>query len=330
MNNFGIPNTFVIVTDGKLKCTLCPHLTEDLKAMREHLSTHPVYRCQHCTFATYEKYNFEHHLTAHDKTNVHQLKNQFCSSGENNSPCKETPITTTSKIFIIKSPKKHYSSLSDLKSFKSFTRHRYSRQNRHHDQLSSKTKPAEKQSFRDHACLNNCAQKDTQNVWRHKDEYLHTQVDSLHGKECSETDPDADSQRPFAPVMQGAGNQASTFSVDSKGTSVPSMIEPKSVEQGNKNETVEGNGRLGSSSSWNVLGTSPGNTFSVPASPLQSLHHCRYCDSYYADATMYTIHMGCHSLEHPFKCNICGHQCADKYDFTCHFIQGPHRKTDPN
>lgn len=58
----------------------------------------------------------------------------------------------------------------------------------------------------------------------------------------------------------------------------------------------------------------------------QLLYKCHYCEVQFLDNILYTIHMGCHSYEHPFKCNICGHSCVDKYDFACHFARGQHKK----
>lgn len=58
----------------------------------------------------------------------------------------------------------------------------------------------------------------------------------------------------------------------------------------------------------------------------QLLYKCQHCDFQFLDNILYTIHMGCHSYEHPFKCNICGHECFDKYDFACHFARGQHKQ----
>lgn len=58
----------------------------------------------------------------------------------------------------------------------------------------------------------------------------------------------------------------------------------------------------------------------------QLLYKCQYCEVQFVDNILYTIHMGCHTYEHPFKCNICGHVCVDKYDFACHFARGQHKQ----
>lgn len=61
----------------------------------------------------------------------------------------------------------------------------------------------------------------------------------------------------------------------------------------------------------------------------QLIYKCQHCHVQFLDNILYTIHMGCHSYEHPFKCNICGHMCFDKYDFACHFARGQHKQNWP-
>ncbi|XP_054625103.1 zinc finger protein Pegasus-like [Dunckerocampus dactyliophorus] len=71
---------------------------------------------------------------------------------------------------------------------------------------------------------------------------------------------------------------------------------------------------------------------SRPGTPLavtpecEDPQRCPHCDIHFPDNVLYTIHMGCHLYEHPFRCNVCGHTCTDKYDFACHFAQGQHKK----
>lgn len=73
---------------------------------------------------------------------------------------------------------------------------------------------------------------------------------------------------------------------------------------------------------------------SQPSTPTPALvtldqqlsYKCQHCDIHFLDNILYTIHMGCHGYEHPFRCNICGHMCTDKYDFACHFARGQHKK----
>ncbi|XP_077481468.1 zinc finger protein Pegasus-like isoform X2 [Stigmatopora argus] len=75
-------------------------------------------------------------------------------------------------------------------------------------------------------------------------------------------------------------------------------------------------------------GSRPGTPRAAAATAPESdgPQRCPHCDINFPDNVLYTIHMGCHVYEHPFRCNVCGHTCTDKYDFACHFAQGQHRK----
>ncbi|XP_037134169.1 zinc finger protein Pegasus-like isoform X1 [Syngnathus acus] len=69
-----------------------------------------------------------------------------------------------------------------------------------------------------------------------------------------------------------------------------------------------------------------GTPIAADAAECDKPQRCPHCDIHFPDNVLYTIHMGCHVYEHPFRCNVCGHTCTDKYDFACHFAQGQHRK----
>ena len=51
---------------------------------------------------------------------------------------------------------------------------------------------------------------------------------------------------------------------------------------------------------------------------------CSHCSITFPDNIMYGLHMGCHSVGHPFQCNICGKKCANRHDFMFHFSIGKH------
>lgn len=82
----------------------------------------------------------------------------------------------------------------------------------------------------------------------------------------------------------------------------------------------------GHTASTSILGNSQPSTpaLTLPAEDPQLLHHCQHCDTYFADNVLYTIHMGCHGYDSPFRCNVCGYNCKNKYDFACHFARGQH------
>ncbi|XP_053407518.1 ikaros family zinc finger protein-like isoform X1 [Mercenaria mercenaria] len=49
---------------------------------------------------------------------------------------------------------------------------------------------------------------------------------------------------------------------------------------------------------------------------------CEYCGISFDDEVLFSIHIGCHSHTDPFKCNVCGKQCGNKYGFYSHIMRG--------
>ncbi|KAL4231364.1 hypothetical protein ACF0H5_008943 [Mactra antiquata] len=49
---------------------------------------------------------------------------------------------------------------------------------------------------------------------------------------------------------------------------------------------------------------------------------CDFCGITFDDEVLYSIHLGCHSHTEPFKCNVCGKQCGNKYGFYSHIMRG--------
>lgn len=52
---------------------------------------------------------------------------------------------------------------------------------------------------------------------------------------------------------------------------------------------------------------------------------CQYCGITFPDSTLYLLHKGCHSEASPWKCNICGDQTANVYDFNSHLVSKNHQ-----
>ena len=55
------------------------------------------------------------------------------------------------------------------------------------------------------------------------------------------------------------------------------------------------------------------------------LHECKHCQIIFKDYVMFTVHMGCHGFDNPYRCNVCGTDCVDKLQFACHFARGQHQ-----
>jgi len=53
---------------------------------------------------------------------------------------------------------------------------------------------------------------------------------------------------------------------------------------------------------------------------------CDHCLISFRDYVMFTVHMGCHGYDNPFRCNVCGVDCKDRLQFACHFARGQHGK----
>ncbi|VDK28313.1 unnamed protein product [Gongylonema pulchrum] len=51
---------------------------------------------------------------------------------------------------------------------------------------------------------------------------------------------------------------------------------------------------------------------------------CMHCGMFFLDQTLYLLHKGLHSDSDPWKCNLCGQGCGDKYLFTTHVITSDH------
>ncbi|KAF4529424.1 hypothetical protein B566_EDAN003519 [Ephemera danica] len=58
---------------------------------------------------------------------------------------------------------------------------------------------------------------------------------------------------------------------------------------------------------------------------LSSCCQCIHCGIVFPDQTLYFLHKGCHSDSNPWKCNICGEQCSNIYDFNSHLLSKTHQ-----
>lgn len=52
---------------------------------------------------------------------------------------------------------------------------------------------------------------------------------------------------------------------------------------------------------------------------------CIFCGIGFPDQTLYFLHKGCHSDANPWKCNICGEQCSNVYEFNSHLLSKSHQ-----
>ncbi|TMW52071.1 hypothetical protein DOY81_002851 [Sarcophaga bullata] len=83
----------------------------------------------------------------------------------------------------------------------------------------------------------------------------------------------------------------------------------------------------GNSSNSSANGSSSSNSLVViSSSPIATptMFECRYCDIYFKDAVLYTIHMGYHSCDDVFKCNMCGEKCDGPVGLFVHMARNAH------
>ena len=64
--------------------------------------------------------------------------------------------------------------------------------------------------------------------------------------------------------------------------------------------------------------------FDVPIENGLSKFECAHCGIMFRDCIMYTMHMGYHGYKDAFKCNMCGHQSANRVDFFLHIARVAH------
>lgn len=78
--------------------------------------------------------------------------------------------------------------------------------------------------------------------------------------------------------------------------------------------TSTGSDQPSDSSMWRVTGKR-----------ILSSLQCVFCGIGFPDQTLYFLHKGCHSDSNPWKCNICGEQCSNVYEFNSHLLSKSHQ-----
>ena len=68
--------------------------------------------------------------------------------------------------------------------------------------------------------------------------------------------------------------------------------------------------------------TAPNITARANVTPGNQPYRCDHCDIVYGSVVMQMIHMGCHTMGDPFKCNVCGASTENRYEFYSHITRG--------
>ncbi|XP_017058619.1 protein hunchback [Drosophila ficusphila] len=100
----------------------------------------------------------------------------------------------------------------------------------------------------------------------------------------------------------------------------------------NASSNSQSNGNSSNSSSSSSSGsngtTSAGSNSAAPPSGTPAaagaIYECKYCDIFFKDAVLYTIHMGYHSCDDVFKCNMCGEKCDGPVGLFVHMARNAH------
>lgn len=80
-----------------------------------------------------------------------------------------------------------------------------------------------------------------------------------------------------------------------------------------------------SSSICNGTITSSGQDTDSSVNNRKQILPCLFCGIEFPDETLYFLHKGCHSESNPWKCNICGEQCNNVYEFNSHLLSKSHQ-----
>lgn len=71
--------------------------------------------------------------------------------------------------------------------------------------------------------------------------------------------------------------------------------------------------------------TSTGPETELIATSRKRMLQCLFCGIEFPDQTLYFLHKGCHSESNPWKCNICGEQLNNVYEFNSHLLSKSHQ-----
>nr|ACD75453.1 putative hunchback [Lonchoptera lutea] len=107
---------------------------------------------------------------------------------------------------------------------------------------------------------------------------------------------------------------------------VPSAFTTTTISNTNNNSTTPNTtSTTNTTSSSNISNVSSSNRISNnPTSSQGNIYECKYCDIFFKDAVLYTIHMGYHSCDDVFKCNMCGEKCDGPVGLFVHMARNPH------
>lgn len=336
--------------DGKYKCSYCSYANKGMARLIEHIRIHTgekPHRCQLCPFASAYERHLEAHMRSH--TGEKPYKCDLCAfrcSDRSNLSHHRRRRHKLLPTRVVRSPfsnKRMLSALQKRTGSLGFSRRLLINFNPpsmvlpksdYLSDLSHKIHHLNSSEFKN---LPKVDESESRNrsanglTFKNPLDQLSTlagQLTDLHPETQTPVSPDRESFKDEKPILiQHVSSEQVAVCTNGVQTSPPKKESPASAQ--GSCSPVHG---LGFENHMNILAASVSN--SQPSTPnpaltgpdQQLLHKCQHCDIHFSDNILYTIHMGCHGYEHPFQCNICGHMCIDKYDFSCHFARGQHKK----
>ncbi|XP_073966497.1 uncharacterized protein isoform X1 [Choristoneura fumiferana] len=126
---------------------------------------------------------------------------------------------------------------------------------------------------------------------------------------------------------QGEANGGDKRGVSSSLSSLIKVSPLKSLLREDLRRRISARGRArgsnasrASPSEGGVITSTHGEAAAAPASLV-----CSFCAITFPDSTLYFLHKGCHCDSNPWKCNICGEQCCNVYEFNSHLLSKSHQ-----
>ncbi|XP_077286896.1 uncharacterized protein LOC143911750 isoform X2 [Arctopsyche grandis] len=125
-------------------------------------------------------------------------------------------------------------------------------------------------------------------------------------------------------VKRGSGVTSSSLSSLIKVSPLKSLLR----EDLKRRITARGRGRTSMSpraspSEGGVITSTHGELSGCLLNPASLV--CTFCAISFPDSTLYFLHKGCHCDSNPWKCNICGEQCNNVYEFNSHLLSKSHQ-----
>ncbi|XP_023146578.1 zinc finger protein Pegasus [Amphiprion ocellaris] len=336
--------------DGKYKCSYCSYANKGMARLIEHIRIHTgekPHRCQLCPFASAYERHLEAHMRSH--TGEKPYKCDLCAfrcSDRSNLSHHRRRRHKLLPTRVVRSPfsnKRMLSALQKRTGSLGFSRRLLINFNPpsmvlpksdYLSDLSHKIHHLNSSEFKNLPKMDDSESRNRSGnglTFKNPLDQLSTlagQLTDLHPETQTPVSPDRESFKDEKPILiQHVSSEQVAVCTNGVQTSPPKKESPGSGQ--GSCSPVPG---LGFENNMNILAASvsnsqpstPNPTLTVPDQQL--LHKCQHCDIHFSDNILYTIHMGCHGYEHPFQCNICGHMCIDKYDFSCHFARGQHKK----